>query len=69
MPETDELVDALLHVTCMLSLRFYTDHLNGDEYFGVEAPGDNLLRAKGQSALFAQLLRRRDELHGAIDSE
>ena len=69
VPETDKLVDALLHVTCMLSLRFYTDHLNGDEYFGVEAPGDNLLRAKGQSALFAQLLRRRDELHGAIDSE
>ena len=69
VPEADQLADALLHVTCMLSLRFYTDHLNGDQYFAVEAPGDNLARAKGQSALFAQLLRRRDELRGAIDSE
>ena len=69
VPNTNQLLDALLHVTCMLSLRFYTDHLNGDEYFGVQAPGDNLARAKGQSALFAQLLRRRDELQDAIDSE
>ncbi len=69
LPKTGQLVDALLHVTCMLSLRFYTDHLNGDEYFRVQAPGDNLQRAKGQSALFRQLLRRRDELRDAIDSE
>lgn len=66
-PETGQLVDALLHVTCMLSLRFYADHLNGDEYFTVRAPGDNLARAKGQCALLTQLLRRRDEIYGAIE--
>ena len=63
--ETGQLVGAIMHVTCMLALRFYTDHLNGDQYFRVETPTDNLARAKGQCALFEQLLRRRDELHEA----
>lgn len=68
-PETGQLMDALLHVTCMLALRFYADYLNGDAYFRVEAPADNLARAKGQRALFVQLLKRRDEIHRAIDRE
>ncbi len=68
VPESGQLMDALLHVTCMLSLRFYADHLNGDEYFRVETPGENLARAKGQCALLEQLLSRRTEVQRAIEA-
>jgi len=65
-PERQALFDALLHVTFMLALRFYSDHLNGDVYFHVESPQDNLRRAHGSLALFKQLLRRRVELLEAL---
>ncbi len=61
-PKSQALFDALLHVTFMLALRFYSDHLHGDVYFHIEAPEDNLRRAQGQLALFKQLVRRRVEL-------
>ncbi|MCY4277258.1 MAG: phosphotransferase [Gammaproteobacteria bacterium] len=65
-PERQALFDALLHVTLMLTLRFYGDHLNGDVYFQVEAPGDNLRRACGQWALFEQAACRRKEVLRAL---
>lgn len=68
VPNSAQLVDALLHVTCMLSLRFYADHLNGDAYFRVEKSGGNLARAKGQCALLEQLLKRRTEIQQAIEA-
>lgn len=60
------LVDALLHVTYMLALRFYTDHLNGDVYFQIRESGDNLRRAQGQFALFEQCLNREKEIRAAV---
>ena len=66
VPDSRALLDALLHVTFMLALRFYTDHLNGDVYFQVEATGDNLRRAQGQWALARQLTRRRMDLLRAL---
>ena len=66
--QTEPLVDALLHVTFMLALRFYTDHLNGDTYFRVNQEGDNLRRAQGQCALLEQCLRREAEIRSAIRS-
>jgi len=39
----------------MQALRFLTDHLNGDIYYRVDHPGQNLERASNQSALLMQL--------------
>ena len=65
-PDTQALLDAILHVTLMLTLRFYADHLEGDVYFQVGEPGDNLRRAEGQWALFKQSVRRQGEILKAL---
>ena len=43
------------HVTFMLAIRFFDDHLRGDRYFRVIESGDNLRRAESQFAQLAQL--------------
>ena len=42
-------------LTLMQSLRFMTDHLNGDQYYHVEFRGQNLQRAERQFALYQGL--------------
>ena len=41
------------------ALRFLTDHLDGDVYFHVDRPGQNLTRARAQLALLDRLNERR----------
>ncbi len=65
-PAAGSLVDALLHITWLLAMRFYADYLNGDVYFAAHAPTDNLLRARGQRALLGRLFEARDELYEAV---
>ena len=36
-------------------LRFLADHLNGDVYFRIHRPGQNLDRARAQFALFRDM--------------
>lgn len=55
-PEREHLVDAAQLVTLEQAARFLTDHLNGDRYYRVERPGQNLDRAKAQLALFNSLV-------------
>jgi len=43
--------DAARLISFELGLRFFTDHLNGDAYFKVKTPGQNLKRARVQFAL------------------
>jgi len=43
------------YVAFMLGVRFLTDHLEGDRYFKVSAPGENLDRARRQFALLERL--------------
>lgn len=54
----------LLALEC--GARFLTDHLEGDRYFRVTRPGQNLARARTQFAMVADLERRRDELAAAV---
>ncbi|NJN42798.1 MAG: aminoglycoside phosphotransferase family protein [Flammeovirgaceae bacterium] len=42
-------------MTFMIGLRFLTDHLNGDIYFHVKKPGQNLIRAANQFRLLELL--------------
>jgi hypothetical protein len=41
-----------------LGLRFLTDHLQGDRWFRVSAPGQNLAKARIQFALVADIERK-----------
>lgn len=40
----------------MQALRFFTDHINNDVYYGAKYPGQNLVRAENQSVLLQRLL-------------
>lgn len=46
----------------MQALRFLTDHLNGDIYYGVKYPGHNFIRAGNQSRLLQQLVQKEEAL-------
>jgi hypothetical protein len=45
-----------------LGLRFYTDHLEGNRYFKVTEPGQNLRRALTQFQLTRSIEHQRDKL-------
>jgi Ser/Thr protein kinase RdoA (MazF antagonist) len=46
----------------MQAMRFLTDHLNDDEYYGVKYPGHNLVRANNQAVLLQRLLEKESVL-------
>jgi Ser/Thr protein kinase RdoA (MazF antagonist) len=48
----------------MQAIRFLTDHLNNDEYYGAKYPGHNLVRAGNQAVLLQQLLVKESVLSG-----
>lgn len=53
--ERDALVLAGRVIAYECGLRFLTDHLEGDRYFGVRYPGQNALRCRAQFALVRSL--------------
>jgi Ser/Thr protein kinase RdoA (MazF antagonist) len=46
----------------MQAIRFLTDHLNHDIYYGVKYPGHNLVRAQNQLVLLQRLLEKENTL-------
>jgi len=46
----------------MQALRFLTDHLNNDIYYGAKYQGQNFVRANNQFALFQRLTEKKDVL-------
>jgi Ser/Thr protein kinase RdoA (MazF antagonist) len=46
----------------MQALRFLTDYLNNDAYYGVKYDGHNLVRARNQLVLLQQMIEKRDRL-------
>lgn len=52
-----------LFMTYMQSLRFLTDHLNGDIYYGAQYPEHNLVRAGNQYRLLQCLMEKEEELN------
>lgn len=46
----------------MQALRFLTDHLNGDVYYGARYPGHNFVRAANQAILLQRLIEKEDVL-------
>jgi Ser/Thr protein kinase RdoA (MazF antagonist) len=54
------------YVTLMLGVRFLTDHLEGDRYFRVGHPGENLVRAREQFARLADMERLETAMLAAL---
>ncbi len=57
----------VLVITCELAMRFLTDYLNGDEYFKVQHPEHNLVRAHAQMKLLEEFERHYDEMQAYVD--
>lgn len=49
-------------MTCELALRFLTDYINGDEYFKINSPDHNLIRARAQMKLLTEIEAKYDEM-------
>jgi hypothetical protein len=49
-------------------IRFLADHLNGDKYFRIHRPNQNLDRARAQFAIVASLEKQEDELRRRVDA-
>lgn len=55
-------------MTCELALRFLTDYINGDEYFRINSPDHNLIRARAQMKLLTEFEKKYDEMTAYVDS-
>jgi Ser/Thr protein kinase RdoA (MazF antagonist) len=51
----------------MQALRFLTDHLNNDKYYGSAYPGHNYVRAMNQITLLERFLEKAEEFRKMID--
>ena len=47
-------------------MRFLADHLNGDKYFRIHRPGQNLDRARTQFALLADMEKHQEEMRAML---
>ena len=47
-------------------MRFLTDYLNGDVYFKIHRPGQNLDRARAQFALVKDMERKMEEMQAIL---
>ncbi len=65
--ERDRLVLSGKLLTYECGMRFLTDHLEGDVYFRIHRPGQNLDRARTQLALLASLEEQEDALTRLVE--
>lgn len=64
--EKDNLAFSAKLMTFECGMRFLTDYLNGDTYFKTAYPEHNLVRAKDQFALVADMEKHMDEMENII---
>ena len=65
-PEKERMVYAVFLLTYELALRFFTDHLQEDRYFGARIPHHNLHRARAQLTLALKVLAAREEMETMV---
>ena len=64
--EKDHLVYAGKFMVFMQAVRFLTDYLNNDIYYGSKYEGHNFVRANNQSALLKQIIEKEKKLRQVI---
>lgn len=65
--EIDLLTDAGILITFEIGIRFLADHIEGDTYFRIDRPGENLDRARTQFALVRDLQAKHDEFQAIVE--
>jgi len=65
-PEIEHLSISGKIITIEIGLRFLTDYLCGDKYFGSQRPGQNLDRCRAQFALVTSIEEQFDEMQGIV---
>ena len=53
-------------ITGEIGLRFLKDHIDGDIYFGIHRPGQNLDRAHTQLRLVSEMEKKWDEMQNIL---
>lgn len=66
--EKDNLAFSAILMTFECGMRFLTDYLNGDKYFKIAYPEHNLVRARNQFTLVADMEKHLDEMENIISS-
>lgn len=66
--ERAHLVTAAKVLTYECGVRFLTDHIEGDAYFGVHRPNQNVDRCRRQFALLREIENRDDELAELVET-
>lgn len=66
--EIDQLAFSAKLMTFECGMRFLTDYLNGDTYFKTAYPEHNLVRARNQFALVADMERKMDQMESMISA-
>lgn len=66
-PDYDYLFESIQLIPFELGLRFYTDFLEGNRYFKVSEPNQNLARAKGQFHLVESIERQGFQIQQLIN--
>ena len=56
-------------ITVELAMRFLTDYLNGDVYFGTKYAGHNLVRCRAQEALAVAMEKKFDRMKAIVAEE
>ncbi len=64
--ERETLNDGVFAMTAELAARFLTDYISGDTYFKINYPGHNLDRARNQTALAADIRKKRAVIDGIL---
>lgn len=64
--DIDWLYPAIRLIPFELGLRFYNDYLDGDRYFKISQPNENLIRAKAQFRVCASVMSQENEIKAII---
>ena len=64
--EKDSLALGAIAMTLECGVRFLTDYINGDKYFRIHYPEQNLVRAKCQLALGMDMIKHLDEMNEIV---
>jgi hypothetical protein len=64
--ERDTLIFAAQRMTFIIGLRFFTDFLDGDQYYHIDHPNHNLIRCRAQFAFFESLRAHSTEIEDMI---
>jgi Ser/Thr protein kinase RdoA (MazF antagonist) len=64
--ELDQLAFSGVLITLEMSMRFLTDHLEGDTYFKIHRPAHNLERCRAQLRLLESMEAQRDALEAVV---